>query len=383
MPYKHPTLTQLRQQVKGDILSELPETGGLLRFSNLGIMGNVQAGMAYMHYGYLDYIAQQSTPFTSTDEYLEGWAALKTVYRKPAAAATCPSCIFTGTPGAEISSGAKLNRADGYQYSTDTMVTIGDDGTGTCSVTAILPDASKDPTGGGLNGNAVSGTVVTLDQAFTGIQSTGTFTAPATSGANIEQDPPLQSRMLKAYQNTPQGGNNTDFENWALSVEGVTRAWSAPRLMGAGSEGVYIMCDGSDRSNHGFPTGTDGVSQYEPWGYYAKATGDQLRVADAIYSLQPVTCLTWLASPVPKVIDFVLSGITEAGTDLTPFISVAIDTVFFENGTPDGRGVIYLSDLNTAIAAVPGTEGFIMTSPTGNIPLALGELPQLGTVTLS
>lgn len=83
------------------------------------------------------------------------------------------------------------------------------------------------------------------------------------------------------------------------------------------------------------------------------------------------------------MIDFVLSGITEAGTDLTPFISVAIDTVFFENGTPDGRGVIYLSDLNTAIAAVPGTEGFIMTSPTGNIPLALGELPQLGTVTLS
>ncbi|ECY3258963.1 baseplate J/gp47 family protein [Salmonella enterica subsp. enterica serovar Alachua] len=383
MPYKHPTLTQLRQQVKGDILAELPETGGLLRFSNLGIMGNVQAGMAYMHYGYLDYIALQSTPFTSTDEYLEGWAGLKNVYRKAATAATCPSCVFTGMPGAVVSAGAKLNRADGYQYKTDALVTIGSDGTGASSVTAVLPDASSDPTGGGLEGNAASGTVVMLDQSFNGINTTATFTSAATGGTNIERDPQLRSRMLKAYQKTPQGGNNTDFENWALSVEGVTRAWSVPRLMGAGSEGVYIMCDGSDRSNNGFPVGTDGVSQYESWGYYAKATGDQLRVADHIYSLQTVTCLTYIASPVPKVIDFEISGITETEIDLIPLITTAINTVFFENGTPDGTGKINLSDINTAIAAIPGTEGFILNSPTSNINLALGELPQCGTVTLS
>jgi uncharacterized phage protein gp47/JayE len=44
MPYKHPTLTDLRGQVQSDIQSELPKTGGLLRFSNLKITGDVQAG---------------------------------------------------------------------------------------------------------------------------------------------------------------------------------------------------------------------------------------------------------------------------------------------------------------------------------------------------
>ncbi|STJ26665.1 baseplate J protein [Citrobacter braakii] len=91
MPYKHPTLTDLRGQVRSDIQSALPKTGGLLRFSNLKITGDVQAGLSYGHYGYLDWIAQQSTPFTATDEYLEAWAALVAVYRKPATAAKKPN----------------------------------------------------------------------------------------------------------------------------------------------------------------------------------------------------------------------------------------------------------------------------------------------------
>lgn len=149
--------------------------------------------------------------------------------------------------------------------------------------------------------------------------------------------------------------------------------------MGVGTVGVYIMCDGSDETNHGFPVGTDGISQFDDWGA-AKATGDQGRVADYIYPLQPVTALVYLCSPVEKVIDFEISGISHVGSDVTTAINAAIDNVFFEGGNPDGTGKIYISDLNRAIGDIEGTAGFILVLPSVNIILGVGQLPVRGEV---
>lgn len=382
MPYKHPTLTDLRGQVKSDIKSALPKTGGLLRFSNLAITGDVQAGLSYGHYGYLDWVAQQSTPFTATDEYLEAWAALVTVYRKPATAAKSSAAKLTGA-GGTVPAGAVINRKDGIKYTLDNAVTIGLDGTALTPVTAVLLSPLDDPTAGGALGNAPVGTVLTLDNSYSGVDSQVTLINPATGGANVETDEPLRTRMLLAYQALPQGGSETDYVKWALAVSGVTRAWCVRRLMGVGTVGIYIMCDGDDQTNHGFPVGTDGLSQYETWGYYAKATGDQLRVADAIYPNQTITALVYLASPIPKVIDFAITGILKQDQDLTAAISTAINLVFFTRGDPTGEGIVTLSSINAAIASVPGTDGFLITSPTQNITLGVGELPQLGTVTIT
>lgn len=383
MPYKHPTLTDLREQVKGDIQSSLPKTGGLLRFSNLAITGDVQAGLSYGHYGYLDWIAQQSTPYTATDEYLEAWAALVNVYRKPATAAKSPRAKYTGAVNSKVQAGAVIIRADGIKYTLDSDVTIGPDKTALAPVTAVLLSPLDDPTAGGALGNAAAGTVLTLDNSYSGVDSQVTLIDPATGGADVEKDESLRSRMLLAYQALPQGGSETDYENWALAVPGVTRAWCVRRLMGAGTVGVYIMCDGDDQTNHGFPVGTDGISQYETWGYYAKATGDQLRAADAIYSPQTITALVYLASPIPKVINFTITGIIQQTENLVAAISAAINQVFFTTGNPKGGGVVTLSSINAAIAAIPGTDGFLITSPTQNISLGVGELPQLGTVTIT
>lgn len=382
MPYKHPTLTDLRGQVRSDIQSALPKTGGLLRFSNLKITGDVQAGLSYGHYGYLDWIAQQSTPFTATDEYLEAWAALVTVYRKPATAAKSPTAKATGT-GGTVPAGAIVNRKDGIQYTLDNSLTIGADGTALTSVTAVLLSPLDDPTAGGALGNAPAGTILTLDNSYSGVDSQITLVDPATGGTNVEKDDPLRTRMLLEFQALPQGGSETDYVNWALAVPGVTRAWCVRRLMGVGTVGIYIMCDGDDQTNHGFPVGTDGLSQYEDWGYYAKATGDQLRVADAIYPKQTITALVYVASPIAKVIDFTITGIIQQDQDLTAAISAAINEVFFTRGDPTGEGIITLSAINGAIAAIPGTDGFLIESPTQNIPLAIGELPQLGTVAIT
>lgn len=311
MPYNRPTLTELRQRNQAFIQSELKNIGALLRFSNMGILGDADAGMAYLHYGYLDWIAKQAVPYTATDEYLAAWAALKSITQKPATAATCPTVAITGTTGATLAAGAVLNRSDGYQYTLDAGITIGSDGAALGAITAVLPDPSDDSTGGGETGNAPLGTLLTLDAAAVGINSQVTATAVITGGADIETEDAFRSRMLLAYQNTPQGGNSNDYEGWALDVSGVTRAWVAPRLMGAGTVGVYIMLDGDNANNDGgFPIGTDGVATKETY-TAGKATGDQLRVADYIFPLQPVTALVYVCSPIKTTVDFTISGLTK------------------------------------------------------------------------
>ena len=379
MPFKRKTLSELRTENQQFMQAELEKVGALLRFGNLKVLADMDAGMAHLHYAYLDYIARQCTPFTSTDEWLAGWMALKQAYRKAATAARSPEAQIKGTSGRTLDAGAVINRADGYQYTTDAGVTVGISGTATVAVTAVLPDITEDVTGGGSLGNADAGTILTLDANVSGIESTVTLIQPATGGADIEDEEDFRQRGLLLFQNRPQGGSDTDYRTWALAVSGVTRAWVRRRGMGPGTVVIYIMCDGNDKTNHGFPVGTDGVSQLEEWGA-VKATGDQGRVADYMYPLAPVTSLNYICSPTERVIDFEISGISDASSTTTAAIADAIDSVLFESADPLGTGKIYLSDLNRAIGDVSGTAGFILVSPSANIEPGIGEMAVRGEV---
>jgi len=381
MPFSRPTLTELRSRNKSYLLTELKTVGALLRFSNLGIIGDVDAGMAHLHYGYLDWIAKQSNPYTATDEYLAAWAALKDVYRKAATAATGKTITFTGTAGSVIPAATVLNRSDSYQYTLDAEVTISSTGSATGSVTAVLPDTSTDATGGGEDGNADAGTILSLDVALDGVNTSATATAAITGGADIEDEEVFRSRMLLAYQAPPQGGNDADYKEWALAVAGVTRAWVVPRLLGAGTVGVYFMMDPDNAASNdnSFPTGTDGYATKETQYSGQVATGDQLTVADYIYTNRPVTATVYVASPIKTEVPFTISGIATASSTVKAALQKAISGVLFDKGEPGGE--IYLTDIISAIASVDGTAGFLMTSPTQNIVMPTGALPVLGTVT--
>ncbi len=377
MPFKRKTLSELRTENQQFMQAELEKVGALLRFGNLKVLADMDAGMAHLHYAYLDYIARQCTPFTSTDEWLAGWMALKQAYRKAATAARSPEAQIKGTSGRTLDAGAVINRADGYQYTTDAGVTIGSSGTATVAVTAVLPDITEDVTGGGSLGNADAGTLLTLDANIAGVDAQVTLLSAATGGADIESEDEFRSRGLLAWQNPPQGGSDTDYKKWALEVPGVTRAWVKRRLNGAGTVGVYIMCDRN--ASGGFPVGTDGISQLEDWGA-VRATGDQLAVADHIYPLQTDTAIVFVCSPIPKTIDVEIAGIKNADSATVQGIRDALTTLFFDEANPDGSGKVYLSDINGSIGDVNGTTGYILNSPTANITFAVGEIPVLGEV---
>ena len=376
MPFQRPTLSQERAQVAQDIASSLPGADALLRFSNLAILGDVQAGLSILHYGYLDWISLQAVPFTSQGEFLEGWAALKKVFRDPATQAT-GTATFTGTNGTVLPANTLLVRGDGVEY---TVMADGIVAGGTVTVTA---QAVADPTGQtGAFGNCASGTVLNLGTAIAGLTSTGAAPTAFTGGADLESDASLLNRMLGAYQATPVIGTSSNYETWAREVSGVTRAWCIANGMGSGTVVVYFMMDASEAAHGGFPQGSNGVATAETRD--VAATGDQLLVANHIYTVQTNTALVYAVAPTQENETFTISGLAGSSTGTRNAIAAAIADVFLRNGSPK-QTTINLADINAAIAAVPLTTGFVITvvngGAPGNITPALGALPILGTVT--
>ena len=382
MPYARETLTQLRQQVAQDIASALVGSDPLLRFSTLNIMGVIQAGLAHMHNGFIDYIAQQSNPFTATDEYLEAWAALKGVFRI-AATPSSGAALYTGTNGVEIPSGTPLVRGDGLKYVSTATLTIAG-GTVTLPATAV-----KDPAGlVGANSDCDVGTVLTLGTTIAGVNSNGVAASNFVGGADLETDDSLRARMLLAYQTPAHGGSAADYVAWALAVPGVTRAWCVPNVYGSGTVGVYVMLDAVQAAHGGFPQGTNGVSQNDHGPVAGAprdvvATGDQLVVADALIAAgQPVTALAYVIAPTASAVNFTIDGIPGASSAVKTAINGAIDSVLLQYAQITGAATtVDISFVNSAIAAVAGTSGFVISSPAGNIVTASGALPVRGTVT--
>jgi uncharacterized phage protein gp47/JayE len=389
MPFSRPTLTQLRSQAAADMASALPASDPLLRFSSLKALATALAGLAQLQYGYTDYVAQQSNPFTATDEYLEAWAALKNIYREPATQAgseTPGQITFPAAAGttAQIPVGTSITRGDGVRYTTTSVGIV----SGTS--VAVNAEANADPTGQtGAFGNCAVGTVMTLGTSIAGISSSGSVTTAFTGGADIELDDSLRSRMLFAYQNPPQGGALPDYIDWAEKVSGVTRAWCNPNGFGAGTVVVYAMLDNAEAAFNGFPQGTNGVATGE-WRGIA-ATGDQLTIANAIYPLRPVTALVYVCAPAQQVVNFTITGSANFSNATKALIQAAIAGVFVMYGNPIGpttgnaqpttNGLVQLSYIESAIAAISGATGFVITTPTGNIQGTLGQLPILGVIT--
>lgn len=366
MPYFHPTLTAIKQQALTDIVSA--NLGGSsntpLPQSIIGKLAYAIAGLGFDLYGFLDYISKQSVPFTATGEYLVAWAGLKDVERIDATSAT-GSVTFPGDPTVTIPSGSLLSRQDGVQY-----LTLADG-------SPASPIACKAVLAG-ANGNAASGIAVNLSAPMIGVISSGTSTG-FVGGADQEQDDPFRSRMLAVYQNPPNGGSSSDFQEWALQVPGCTRAWVVGQGVGIGTVLIYVMFDSAESAFGGFPQGTNGSATLELRS--TTATGDQLLVADYIYPLRPVTSLVQVNAPIATPIAFTIQALSPSSSTIQAGITAALADLFVRLGSPLAGNAIYPSDTNAAIESVSGVGVYTLISPVVPITVATGHLPTVGTIT--
>lgn len=377
MPFARPSLSALQTQAIQDITSAITGGAALLRRSILRAISYAQAGLASLHYGYLDWISRQAVPFTATDEFLYAWGALKNVF-PIAATPAAGAVVFTGVNGLIIPTGTLVVRDDGFTYGAlvNGLVVLG-----SCTLPVVA-------TVGGATGNADSGTAMTLGTAIAGIDSTGT-SGTLSGGADVETSDAFRARMLLAYQSPPQGGALADYIEWALAVPGVTRAWVTPDGQGAGTVVVYPMLDISEAAFDGFPQGTDGGATLET--RIPAATGDQLAVADAIFPVRPVTALVYVVAPTAYPVNIEIDGLGAISGDTEDAIEAALISVFRLYGAVSGtmfpnpvstmvNGTMAPSQFSAAIQSVPGLKPFTLTLPAGVITAPDGDLPVLGTI---
>lgn len=361
MAYSQPTYTT----IKNNLINQLNAQVGvkLLPQSVIMILAICMAKAINLTYGYLNYIEQQGVPFTATDLTLEAWGSLKNITRKSAAYAT-GSVIFTGTDTSQIiPAGTVLSRPDGTQFTTSTATNINQ------SVLITAVEA-------GSNSNTPSGTILTLNSSFVGVDGTTTLQNAITSGSDMESDSELRVRVIEAFQETPSGGSVEDHEKWALAA-GANYAWTNPTPLAGNEVVTYIMFDRSNSYN-GFPQGTDGAATAET--RWQTATGDQLTIANAIYSSTPVGEISIIAAPIAQPVNIEISGLSGLTTTQQTEIQTNLENLFVNDGTPLGT-TIYVSSISSVIQEVVGTETFTLSAPTENITTTLGNLATLGTIT--
>src|SRR4051812_10809107 len=117
MPFARPSLGDIRRRVADDLVNKLPGADTRLRVNSLRAFSEVEAGIAHLLYGRLDWSFRQLFPDTAESEFLDRWASIWGVQRIPASGAM-GSAVFQAQAGARIGAQSVFERADGVRYIT-------------------------------------------------------------------------------------------------------------------------------------------------------------------------------------------------------------------------------------------------------------------------
>lgn len=257
MAFKIPTLRELRDNalsfLRRGTLGTVSSDNQLLAVEqhlareNSKVLSFAIASAVQGNYEALSYIAKQAIPIDAEGEFLDGWLSSVGLQRKPATAAS-GTIRMGGISGSLIPAGTILQSGQ-YQYQVTTAVTIPNNGNVTVEVRA---------TEAGSNQNQTAGSTLTLLASVSGVNGQATVLS-LNNGTDKETDTQAQRRLQQRLSNPPLAGAPTDYERWALSVPGITRAWGLRTPHGACTAGVIIVAD--DRPD-GLPTVADQQAVY-------------------------------------------------------------------------------------------------------------------------
>ncbi|WP_188260879.1 baseplate J/gp47 family protein [Azospirillum tabaci] len=343
--YTRPTLSELIEQVRADVLARLG-VDEVLRRADGEVQARVQAGALHSVYGFIDFLAAQILPDTAATAYLDRHASLWGVARKAATAAT-GTVTITASNGVTIAAGTVMQRAGVGDYTVTANATA-TGGTATVAVAAATAGAA---------GNLPAGALLTLASPIAGAQSTAVVAAIG-GGADIEADDALRARLIARIQEPPHGGNAADYEAWALEVAGVTRAWVYPFHTGIGSVGVTFVCDG--RAD------------------IIPAVGDVALVQTHIDALRPVTAAVTVFAPVADPLALSIR-LTPDGAATRAAVEAELRDFLSREAEPGGT--LYLSRLREAISLATGEYRHDLVSPTDDVVSPAGHIATLGAIT--
>lgn len=298
-------------------------------------------------YQFGKWVLKQQTPQTADEEYLLRHGEQIGVTKKASAKAVGTISV-SGNSGASIPAGKKLTFTDGSEYLVTESVTLSA-ATGTASVEAVET---------GVSGNREIGDVLTFVEAISGINSTATVVS-VTGGVEEEETESVRDRILEKEQEPPQGGDMEDWEQWCLSVAGVSRAWVYPHESGVGTVTVRIMSD--DYTADGLPS---------------EAILERCRAY--LETVRPVTVKRFfVVSPEYQTQDFTIKVVPNTA-EVRAAVEIEIRDLFLRKGKPKGK--ILLSHIQAAISAAEGEEDHELISPTADIQAATNKIITLGEI---
>ncbi len=347
MPLLRPSLKTLVERIATDIEAKLPGADARLRRSNLTVTAAVQAAVAHGLYGYLQEIAKEAMPDTAV-EWLERHAANWGVFKLAAVKATGP-VTMTGNAGIVVEAGELVQRSDGIQFEVvaDTTLTGG-----TASVTLRAMVA-------GQIGNTAASSALLFVSPVAGINSNAVVgVGGIVNGTDTEDLESLRSRMLKKIRRPPQGGSVSDYENWCLEINGVTRVWVRPLYSGAGTVQIFFVRD-NDAS-------------------YIPDAGEVTTLQNYIDTLRPVTAVVTVAAPTDTPTAMTIA-LTPDNADTRAAVTAQLKDVFLREAEPGGT--ILLSHLREAVSIAAGENNHVMTVPSADVTATAAQILSLGTIT--
>jgi len=355
MPWSTPSLTDVRKLTRDYVLSQLGARS-MIPNSVLRIMSDAMSGLTHLTLVYIDWLSKQLLPDTAETEWLDRHGDIWLVNadgstgRKGATLAH-GFAEFTGSAGAIVPTGTQISAGD-TSYETTDQIVLGAGAPTRAPVRALQPG-----TAGNLADDSAAGLVVPIP----GVDESATLEG-LRGGTDTETDDQLRARVLKRIQQPPMGGDATDYEQWALAVPGVTRAWCGPLEMGIGTVTVRFLMDDLRADNDGWPTAQDieTVSAY-------------------IESKRPVAVKDcFVVAPIKQPIDFVIDNLDPDTTEVRNEIEASIRDMLRTAAAPGQT--IFVAWKNYAVLNVPHVVSFRLVNNEDDVMPSPGHMAILGDI---
>jgi uncharacterized phage protein gp47/JayE len=368
MPWTTPTLQQVRAMTRDNTAAILatatvPKQQILATLNRQATIGNsvlrvmcdAMSGLAHLTLKYLDWLSLQFLPDTAETEWLDRHGAIwlvnadGTVGRKQATLAAGTATV-TGIVGSIVPAGTTLTSGEEIGYEVMEQTVVG-------ATATSMPIRSLDP---GIAANLATGDTLPFDIAPVGVDKDAVVVA-LYGGTDQETDDELRARILKRIQEPPMGGDATDYEQWALAVPGVTRAWASPLEQGMGSVTTRFVMDDLRADNNGIPL-----------------TEDVLAVQTYVDSKRPVAVRDiFVVAPIPFPISLSIQNLVTDDSATRAAIEDSLRGMFYDRAVPGGT--IYRSWIDEAISTAVGEDHHELTYTTTAAP-SPGHLPILGSI---
>jgi uncharacterized phage protein gp47/JayE len=159
--------------------------------------------------------------------------------RQPATQAQSPQVRIPGTNGTAITAGALTL----LYLPTNVIYTNTSGGT----ISGGYLDVSIQATVTGQIGNVQAPDSLKIVSPPSGVQNTATLVQSIADGSDQESNDSYRARLLSRKQNTPSGGNQTDYPNFAFAADASVRSALIRRFgRGLGTVDVYITTGTTD-----------------------------------------------------------------------------------------------------------------------------------------